>query len=65
VGDVSTKDFGKVMRMLTKDAREDFEKEHYEISKEDWKIVSKGIGKIAGDVVRHDWLNLIDNQGSM
>jgi len=71
VGKVSTKDFGKVVGMLTKDAREDFEKEHYEISKEDWKAISKQVGKLASEVVRgtphsvYNWLNIIDNQGSM
>jgi len=62
VGKVYTKDFGKVMGMLVQDAKEDFEKEYHEIGKDDWKAISKGVTKLASEVVKCDWLNTLDNQ---
>ena len=63
LGNVTAKDFGKVLGLLIQDAREDFEKECGEIDKDNWKLVQKSIGKLAGEVVRQDWLNIIDNSG--
>jgi Rnl2 family RNA ligase len=60
VGQVSQKDFGKVLGMLVQDAKEEFERDEYEISKDDWKALAKTVGKEAGEVVRKDWLNIID-----
>ena len=63
LGNVTAKDFGKVLGLLIQDAREGFEKECGEIDKDNWKLVQKSLGKLAGEVVRQDWLNIIDNSG--
>jgi len=61
-GDVITpKDFGKIVGMLVKDAKDEFERDEYEISKSDWKEISKYVVKEASVVLREDWLNILDN----
>ena len=62
--DLSTltqKDFGKVMGMLVQDAKEEFERDEYEINKDDWKLMTKTVNKEAGQVVRAQWLNILDS----
>jgi Rnl2 family RNA ligase len=62
VGTVTQKDFGKIQGMLVRDAKEEFERDEYEIHKDDWKSLAKTIGKDAAEVVRKDWLNILDSQ---
>ena len=57
---ITQKDFGKVLGMLIQDAKEEFERDEYEISKDDWKGVGKSVNKIAGEVLRKEWLNILD-----
>ncbi len=61
LGDLTHKDFGKVQGLLVKDAKEEFERDEYAITTDDWEVVRKMIGKEAGVVVRKEWLNLLDN----
>lgn len=62
VGCVSQKDFGKVTGMLVQDAKEEFERDEYEIDKDDWELMAKSVGREASTVIRADWLNILDNQ---
>lgn len=62
VGGITQKDFGKIQGMLVQDAKEEFERDEYKIPKDDWKAISKVIGKSAGHVVRKDWLNILGNR---
>jgi len=62
VGKVSQKDFGKIQGILVQDAKEEFERDEYEISKDDWKAIAKSVGKDAATVVREEWLNILDDQ---
>jgi hypothetical protein len=48
------------MGMLVQDAKDEFERDEYEINKSDWKEMSKSIMKEASAVVRKDWLNILD-----
>lgn len=59
-GTVTQKDFGKIQGLFVKDALEDFQKDGNMIEKDDWKKVSKIVGKAASQVIREDWLNIID-----
>ncbi|QDP66567.1 MAG: putative RNA ligase 2 [Prokaryotic dsDNA virus sp.] len=61
IGEVSQKDFGKLQGLLVKDAKEEFERDEYEISSDDWKLIAKSVNKEAAGVVREDWLNILDN----
>lgn len=54
------KDFGKVMGLLMQDAKEDYVKDNGEVDSGDWKVAGKLLGKLASEVVRRDWLNIID-----
>jgi Rnl2 family RNA ligase len=58
---ITQKDFGKIMGMLVQDAKDEFERDEYEISKSDWKEISKYVVKEASVVLREDWLNILDN----
>jgi hypothetical protein len=49
------------MGMLVQDAKDEFERDEYEISKSDWKEISKYVVKEASVVLREDWLNILDN----
>lgn len=61
VGEVSQKDFGKVSGAFVKDAKDEFERDEYEINKDDWKGISKSVGKEASNLIRKHWLNILDN----
>lgn len=61
IGGVSQKDFGKIQGLLVKDAKEEFERDEYEISSDDWKLIAKSVNKEAAGVVREEWLNILDN----
>lgn len=58
---VSQRDFGRVQGMLVQDAKEEFERDEYVINKDHWKLIAKSVGKSASEVVREDWLNIIDS----
>ena len=64
IGDVTQKDFPKIMGMLVKDAIEEFRKDHdeafMELPTEERKKITKTINKDAGDVIRPNFLNIID-----
>lgn len=57
---VTHKDFGKVLGAFVQDAKSEFERDEYEISKDDWKLMAKSVNKEAGNVVRGQWLNILD-----
>lgn len=61
LGELKGKDFGKVTGLLVQDAKEDFEKDCGEISKEQWTVVKRDVSILAMEVVREDWANIIDN----
>lgn len=60
VGEVSQKDFGKIQGLFIQDAKTEFERDEYEISKDEWKLLAKSIGKDATSVLREEWLNVLD-----
>jgi len=62
IGTVNQKDFGKIQGILVQDAKEEFERDEYEISKDDWKSIAKSVGRDASSVVREEWLNIIDGR---
>lgn len=63
LGPVTTKDFGKILGSLSKDAVEDVLKdlpEFSELEKKDRKIVTSIMNKEAGNLIRPNFLNIID-----
>lgn len=56
VGEITKKDFGKVLGMFNKDITEDFKKDYVEIIKElqkkELKLITKSIGKVTVEMVR-------------
>lgn len=57
---ITQKDFGRVLGLFVQDAKSEFERDEHEIDKDDWKVVSGAIQKEAGQVLREDWLNILD-----
>lgn len=62
IGKVTQKDFGMVTGSLIQDAKDEFERDEYEIAKDDWKLIAKSVGKEASNVVRSQWLNILDKE---
>ena len=60
IGTVTQKDFGKLTGEFVKDAKDEFERDEYPISKDDWKGLSKVIGKESSNLIRQNWLNILD-----
>jgi len=66
VGNVNQKDFGKIMGMLVSDAIEEFRKDHDEefqkLPTDERKKITKTVNKEAGDLIRPNFLNIIDDE---
>jgi len=64
VGEITDKSFGKLMGLFVKDAIEEFRKDFAEeldaIEKDECKRMNKRIGQSAADIVRKNFLNIID-----
>ncbi len=64
IGEVTQKDFGKIMGLFSKDIIEDFLKEEQEffntLEKTDRKKVTKCVGQSAALLVRQNFLNIVD-----
>ena len=65
IGTITDKDFGKLMGFLNKDTIEDFLKDNKEefivLDKKEQKYVTKKIGSENANIIRKDFLNIIDN----
>ena len=66
IGEVSQKDFGKVMGLFTQDIIEDFLKDEQEffdtLEKSDRKLVTKQVGQEAAKMVRASFMNIVDGE---
>jgi len=66
IGEVTQKDFGKIMGLFSKDIIEDFLKEEQEffdtLEKTDRKKVTKYVGQSAALMVRENFLNIVDGE---
>lgn len=64
VGEVTQKDFGKLMGLFTSDAIEDFEKDYSEefnsLEDKEQKLIKKYFGGKAAELIRKNFLNIID-----
>ena len=64
IGPVTTKDFGKILGSLNKDALDDYMKENEEqwlgLPEEGQKYLSKSIGKTSSALLRNHFLNIVD-----
>jgi Rnl2 family RNA ligase len=64
IGQVSDKDFGKIMGLFTKDILEDFSKDEEDafnkLDKNERKIVNKIVGQNAAKLIRGNFLNIVD-----
>lgn len=64
IGEVTQKDFGKVMKEFNKDVIEDYRKDHGEtfdnLDKKDSKIVTSALNKSAANLIRQNFLDIID-----
>ena len=58
-GEVTQRDFGKVLGLLIQDALEDFHKDFNPMSKEDWQTTKRMVNNHAAAVVRQEWSNII------
>jgi len=63
-GDVTSSDFGRLMQLMNVDALEDFMKdfgdEYEKLSKEDAKTINKKLGNANSNIIRKNFLNIID-----
>jgi len=59
IGEVTSKDFGKIVGLFTKDALDEWRKDN-EVSTADVRVLSKSISKECGNIVRDNILNIID-----
>jgi len=61
-GEVSTKDFGRILGMFNKDIVEDFTKDYHkilaELDKKEVKLINKSIGSLVTKLVRERWKNI-------
>lgn len=64
VGTITDKDFGKITGLLNKDALEDFNKDHSDsfsiLDKKEQKYITKHLGQINSQLIRKNFLNIID-----
>lgn len=64
VGDVTNKDFGKLMGLFTSDAIEDFDKDYPEefnsLEDKEQKLIKKYFAGKASELIRKNFLNIID-----
>lgn len=63
IGTIEQKDFGKVNGLFIQDVIVDYMKE-YEIleDKKEWKLVSKKVNGLCAEVLRGNWLNILDGE---
>src|SRR5690606_4752298 len=65
VGEISNKDFGKLMGLFTKDMIEDFMKDNdafLAMGKSDRAVVTKRIGQDAALLLRQNFVNILDGE---
>ena len=63
-GEVTNKDFGKINGLFVKDVVEEFVKES-EVNIRDidnWKIINKSVTKLTAEIVRDNFLNIVDGR---
>jgi len=63
LGEVTTKDFGKLLGLLSKDVFEDFEKdfpEYRNLESKDRKFVTRLVNNECGNLIRPNFANIID-----
>lgn len=63
IGEVTQKDFGKILGLMSKDVMEDFSKDNesvLELSHEDRKMVTKLLNNEVGNLLRPLFVNIID-----
>jgi len=63
-GDITSKDFGRLMQLMNLDALEDFNKDFKEdfdkLPKDEQKYINKALGGKNSDIIRKNFLNIID-----
>lgn len=63
-GDVTSKDFGRLMQLMNVDALDEFNKDHKEdfdkLPKDEQKYINKALGGKNSDIIRRNFLNIID-----
>tara|TARA_R110000764_G_scaffold7941_1_gene27353 strand:- start:162 stop:1157 length:996 start_codon:yes stop_codon:yes gene_type:complete len=66
IGEVTNKDFGKVIKDLNEDVMEDFMKDNEDVftalTKDEQKILTKSMNKASSFLLRENFLNIIDGQ---
>ncbi len=64
--DITQRDFGKLLGLLAKDGYDDFLKDNSEawekLDKKDQILIRKGMNRIAGDIIRPNFVNIIDGE---
>jgi len=62
---VTQKDFGRLMGLFAKDAFDDFLKDYQEdwdkLEKKEQVAIKKNMNRVAGDIIRPNFVNIIDN----
>lgn len=61
IGAVTNKDFGKISGLLLQDAQEDYKKDN-DMSKDQWKSVKKHVGRVSVELVRANFIDIIDGK---
>lgn len=59
-GPVTNRDFGKLSGLLIQDALVEFERDEYEVDKDDWKVCKRVVMQMAAELIRPNFLNIID-----
>lgn len=64
IGQITDKDFGRILGLLNKDALEDFNKDFGQdfnkLEDKEQKIIKKKIGSVSSDLIRRNFINIID-----
>jgi len=63
-GDITSKDFGRLMQLMNVDSLDEFNKDHKEafdkLPKDEQKYINKSLGGKNSDIIRRNFLNIID-----
>lgn len=62
---VTQKQFGMVSGLLLKDAKDEFERDERDevsIPRDDWDVIRRSLSNLANEIVRKNWLNILDGE---
>lgn len=65
IGEINQKQFGKLSGLLLQDAKNEFERDERDeqpITTDDWQVLRNPLGMIANDIVRKNWMNILDGE---